>query len=371
MKKLSVYTRVSFFVLIIALLAAQAFAQESADSTKKDYKLHFNGYPFAFYSPETELAFGGGGVMTFYTDKDPILNPSKITFSGWYATLKSYQLLLKSSLYFSKNTIASDIEIRLAHEYDKFFGIGNNTPDNGNESFFIDNFGGKLNFQMPPTIFIANRTGLVFEYRDFTIVENKDNPYLNSDVSFPGKEGGAVSGIGLIWIWDDRDNVFFPNEGGYTEAEMIVYAKDIGSKYTFTSYTVDTRHFWSFAPDHVLGFQGYFMNTWGETPFYKLPALGGGEIMRGYFEGRYRDRAYLAAQLEYRQYFWWRLGFAVFAGVGDVASDVTKFQAKYFKPSYGLGLRVLFNKEEKINLRIDLGLGKDTSGIYFGIEEAF
>ncbi len=131
MKKFSIYTRIYFFILIIALLAAQAFAQESADSTKKDYGLHFNGYPFAFYSPETEFAFGGGGVMTFYTDKDPILNPSKVTFSGWYSTVKAYQMLIKSSLYFSKNTIASDIELRFVHEFDKFFGVGNNTPDLG------------------------------------------------------------------------------------------------------------------------------------------------------------------------------------------------------------------------------------------------
>jgi outer membrane protein assembly factor BamA len=371
MKKFSIFTRGCFIFLILAFLSTQTFAQEDADSTKKDYGLKFNGYPFAFYSPETEFAAGGGGVMTFYMEKDPELNPSKLTFSGWYASVKAYQLLLKSSLYFEKNTIASDIELRFVHEFDKFYGVGNNTPDLGNESFFIDNFGGKLNFQMPPTIFIATRTGLVFEYRDFTIVDNKDNPYLNSDISFPGKEGGPVSGLGMVWVWDNRDNVFFPNKGGYTNAEMIIYSKDIGSDYTFTTYEVDTRRFWAFSPDHVFAVQGYFMYAWGEVPFYKAPALGGSDIMRGYFGGRYRDRTYLAAQMEYRQYFWWRFGFVAFAGIGDVARDVTKLQTKYFKPSYGIGLRFLFNKEEKINLRVDLGLGKDTSGLYFGIEEAF
>jgi hypothetical protein len=36
-------------------------------------------------------------------------------------------------------------------------------------------------------------------------------------------------------------------------------------------------------------------------------ALGGQNLMRAYFTGRYRDRTYVAAQIEYRQYFW-RLG---------------------------------------------------------------
>jgi hypothetical protein len=37
-----------------------------------------------------------------------------------------------------------------------------------------------------------------------------------------------------------------------------------------------------------------------------------------------------------------------------------------------MGLRFLFNKKQKINLRMDLGFGQDgNSGVYFGIEEAF
>ena len=77
-------------------------------------------------------------------------------------------------------------------------------------------------------------------------------------------------------------------------------------------------------------------------------------------------------QLEYRQYFWWKFGFVVFAGAGDVASELMKFSLTELKYSYGFGLRFLFNKEEKVNLRVDLGFGNDgTSGLYFGIEEAF
>ena len=94
--------------------------------------------------------------------------------------------------------------------------------------------------------------------------------------------------------------------------------------------------------------------------------------MRGYFEGRYRDNVYSMLQLEYRQYFWWKFGFVAFAGMGDVAHELLSFKLKNFKYSYGLGLRFLFNKEEKVNLRMDIGIGQDgNSGIYFGIEEAF
>jgi len=34
-------------------------------------------------------------------------------------------------------------------------------------------------------------------------------------------------------------------------------------------------------------------------------------------------------------------------------------------------LRLLFNEAEHVNLRVDLGFGPSTNGLYFGLEEAF
>jgi len=77
-------------------------------------------------------------------------------------------------------------------------------------------------------------------------------------------------------------------------------------------------------------------------------------------------------QTEYRQYFSKRFGFVAFAGLGDVGSEITSLKFKEFKYSFGGGLRYLFNKKENVNLRVDIGIGKDgNTGIYFGIEEAF
>ena len=93
--------------------------------------------------------------------------------------------------------------------------------------------------------------------------------------------------------------------------------------------------------------------------------------MRGYYSGRYRDNSYVAFQVEYRQFFWWRFGFVAFAGIGDVAEELTKINLHELKTTLGFGLRFIFNEEEKINLRMDVAFGKGTNGVYFGIEEAF
>ena len=55
-----------------------------------------------------------------------------------------------------------------------------------------------------------------------------------------------------------------------------------------------------------------------------------------------------------------------------MAQEFIKFDFTELKYSYGMGLRFLFNKKQKINLRMDFGFGQDgNSGVYFGIEEAF
>ncbi len=52
-------------------------------------------------------------------------------------------------------------------------------------------------------------------------------------------------------------------------------------------------------------------------------------IMRGYYSGRYRDRNYAAAQIEYRKVFNRMFGLVLFAGAGEVASEIN--QITYFK----------------------------------------
>jgi hypothetical protein len=134
---------------------------------------------------------------------------------------------------------------------------------------------------------------------------------------------------------------------------------------------VDLRQYVSLKPQQILALQMYVQWVGGNPPFYEFPALGGQRIMRGYYQGRYRDEVLAAAQAEYRGHIGGRFGFVAFAAVGDVGSKLTDVQIRELKTSLGGGLRVLFNKAENVNLRVDAGFGRGTTGIYFGLEEAF
>jgi outer membrane protein assembly factor BamA len=339
-----------------------------SDSTV-DRSLSFNGYPYAFYTPETELAFGAGGILIFYTSDHIDMLPSKVGLSGWYSTNGQYSISINPVLYFSKNRIYIEFPFKFGHFIDKFWGIGDNTVDTGNEQYTVNSFSATFTFQVPPLMFSADRTGFIFDY-NYTEIEDKQNNIYLIDNEVTGSNGGTVYGFGTDLVWDTRDNLFFPNSGGYEYFKVVIYP-ELGD-YVFYTFEIDVRHYNSFSPDHVIASNFYFAQALGDVPFYKLPALGGQNRERGYFYGRYRDKNYMTLQLEYRQYFWWRFGFVVFAGTGNVAPELTKFTFNDLKYSYGFGLRFLFNKEEKVNLRMDIGFGIDGNrGIYFGIEEAF
>lgn len=363
------------FLVLCPLLCSTNFlnAQNQEESENKDSTAHrgisFSGYPYAYYTPETELAFGVGGIMIFYTGDDKNLSPSKVTLGGWYSTNGQYNISLKPAFYFNQNKTYFELPIDYGFFVDRFWGVGNNTPETGNESYKLNRFGIMLKFQIPPLMFFADRSGIIIDYNKTTIDDKQNNALLINDV-VPGSNGGEVIGIGKGLLWDKRDNLFFPNTGTYQYISLIIYPNL--SDFVFYDVKLDVKYYYSFSPDHVLAANIYFNAVGGDTPFYKLPALGGASRMRGYFEGRYRDNVYTTFQLEYRQYFWWRFGFVVFAGFGDVASDISKYQLKAIKPTYGFGLRFLFDEEEKVNLRVDVGFGNDGNrGIYFGIEEAF
>ncbi len=366
----------SFLLFATALPAAaqpnpEAFPDTTAPpDTTKDYTTSINAYPYLFYTPETELAFGAGGIMTFYTAEERILRPSKIALSGYYSTNAQYYMSVSPELYFSRNEIFTKLDINFGHIVDRFYGVGNDTPDLGNEDYETDRFAVEFGIQVPAILFVSDRSGLFYEYEHSSIIDRLDNPYLEPGV-VAGSEGGDVSGLGCVWVWDSRDHTFYPTSGVLHHLRFTAYTSTFGSDFTFSTYEFEGRRYFSLGPGHVLAVNGIIKGATSGAPFHQLPALGGQHLMRGYYEGRYRDHTYAAMQFEYRRRLGGRFGYVVFGSFGDVGREFTNLKLDELKFAAGAGLRFLFNKKENVNLRADFGVGKNSTGVYFGIEEAF
>ena len=361
---------------VALILGAGSLAAQDEDKVMESILLegrgrHLSAYPYAFYTPETELAFGAGGILTFYTSQtDSALRPSKVSLSGYYSTRGQYKISQTTHVYFSENRYLVMFPLSFGSFVDKYWGVGNQAVDDPNVDYDVKVIEGSIVVEGLTGLGGFTRDGFVYRgsYRDITDV--RDNPNLTD--STVGVEGGFSSGFGFDFVLDSRDAVFYPTQGGYHHFYFVWYAPVFLSDFRFSEVEVDLRRYFPLSPSQVFAVQVRAEMAFGEVPFYELPALGGGSIMRGYFEGRYRDLNTLAAQVEYRRALWWRLGMVLFAGVGDVfGSDQSDLSFSRLKYSLGGGLRFVFNQDQRINLRVDLGFGRDGRGLYFGLEEAF
>lgn len=105
------------------------------------------------------------------------------------------------------------------------------------------------------------------------------------------------------------------------------------------------------------------------------PQLGSDEMMRGYYQGRYRDKNYLAVQSEIRYRVHPRIGMVAFIGAGTVYHDTINLSN--FKLSGGGGLRYFFDLEHNSSVRFDYAIGeknpgeKRQGGFYIALGQAF
>ncbi|MGL5043526.1 MAG: BamA/TamA family outer membrane protein, partial [Plesiomonas sp.] len=72
----------------------------------------------------------------------------------------------------------------------------------------------------------------------------------------------------------------------------------------------------------------------------------------------------------YRKHLSGRHGMALWVGVGTITSQAKSlFTQADWLPNAGIGYR--FEFKPRVNIRFDLGFGKNTSGFYFHVNEAF
>jgi len=357
-----------FIIIIISImiLPLNLSAQDKDSITVAG--LNWHAYPIIFYSPESDFAFGALGIMSFRLSDRLNSKPSKIEVYGYYTLNTQYSFSSKPEIYFGEDEYFLSAYLNYSKVIDKFFSIGNDTEEIENPDYEARNTLAQIKFQRQ--ISQNLNAGVVYEFRNYNVVDVKENQYLLAE-TIAGGDGGLTSGLGFVISYDSRNNIFYPESGGFYELSSTFFTGEIGSDFGYTKTIIDLRRFQKIAGNQILAFQMLYNFITGSSPFYDVPPLGGENIMRGYFTGRYRDKHYFATQIEYRIRMWWRFGLVGFVGMGDVASGLSKFELSNFKYSYGFGVRFRIDEIELIDLRADIGFGKNTSGIYFSLNQAF
>lgn len=177
-------------------------------------------------------------------------------------------------------------------------------------------------------------------------------------------------GAGVTLSYDSRDVLTNPHRGIYASVTQCFRPRFIGNTYAFSSTDIQIdayRRLWQGA---ILACDVRSELNFGHPSWHMMAQTGGTHFMRGYYEGRYRDKHMMAAQIELRQHVWRRNGIVVWGGVGSVFSRLSDVMFSRLLPNAGVGYRWEFKKD--VNVRFDVGLGKSgQKGFMFGINEAF
>ncbi len=331
-------------------------------------ELHITGYPYIFYTPEIEFAIGGAVILSMPLSPDTNVKASNAMISGYYSQKSSYDIFLNPEFFLGDDKYYIGLSVDFFRYVDKYWGIGNNTPDMDSADYVRKIFW--TNLEVDVRTWGPLKIGVNYDLNNTDIIDKGTNELLLSGET-PGSDGGVTSGLGLVLFADTRNSAFYSSRGGYYKLSLLHAMPWLGSDYTFSRWILDLRHYIQLTDPLILAVQGYGSLVTGDAPFYLYPAMGGDNVMRGYYEGRYRDRFYAAVQGELRARLTRRWGVVGWIGLGDVAAGWDEFKMTQAKPTFGFGVRFALDPEQVLNVRADFAYGKDTKGVYFNAKEAF
>jgi len=407
-----------YVVLIIVLFLF--FQQQSSVAQKADTVKKFRKYdllPAISFAPETGLTLGVIGYRYLRLGKtDPATKTSAIDFVAVYTTKN--QIIIESNydiftdgnkfrvrgfigynLYPDRNYGIGNDAGALIREYDDYqYGVPMDSTDFNYLEFSIERFTIRPVFlrKIKEGIYAGIRLDMEYQYNMKIVPDNYSILQGNSNIQLmQNNNTGFRSGAGLAFVYDSRDNLLNARKGFFLDYSANVYGKFLGSDYSYVYTRIDARKYFNPIKNHSIALRAnliYSSTKDSAVPMRGLARVGGHDFMRGYFRGTYQDRNLASFEAEYRLPFWnddvdaplykiWkRLGIVAFVSGAQVYGESGNFGFDKFNYAVGTGLRVLFNPQSKVNIRIDYawglsdnsnGPGSKQTGLYFFLAEAF
>lgn len=362
--------RTKFCILLMAVFLARA-ASVSAQTAqpKSPNRFKFIGLPVFFYTPDTKFGGGVGGLSTFNFPKDSLgARRSSVTVGVVYTQLNQLLLYFPFQLFPQNQRYWISGEAGYYRYVFNFFGTGNGfSPD------YIEKYDAtfpRIRLNLSRKVAPGLYAGLRYAYDDFRFTRTAPGGVLaRGEVA--GASGGRISGLGGGINYDTRNSIFFPTKGWLVDASLYTESAFTGSQFDYRRLSADVARYWAVGKKGVFALNGAAVFSFGNVPFHQMPVIGGTKRLRGYFEGKYRDKHLLLLQGEYRQPLFWRLGAVVFGGAGMVGERFEALTLRHTRHHLGTGLRLMIDKAQKINIRADYGWGYRSSGFYLTFGEAF
>lgn len=383
---MKISTKILITVVFAAIFDNQLFAQKriwdipiikkftssEKDSTRSPSLLIL---PVVGYSQETKIELGATGIYNFYVDKtDTTIYTSNINTVASFTTEKQTNLKLETDIWTRNNDYHYITSLRYKKYPFNYYGIGDETRAS-DKTLLTQRFF-QFNFELEKKMLKKYYAGLNIQFENFTYEDKSQNE--NFDLSqIYGGNGGKYLAFGLSQSYDSRNSNTETTKGLYGRVKYAYVPNLWGAdNYTGGILSLDLRAFFPLNKNLTIGVQSTFKTLFSDnTPFYLTPQLGNDEMMRGYYQGRYRDKNYLANQAELRYRIHPRIGLATFLGAGTVYKE--SLDLSRLKLSGGGGIRYFFDLEHGSSVRIDYAIGEKSSneerqgGFYLSLGQAF
>lgn len=175
------------------------------------------------------------------------------------------------------------------------------------------------------------------------------------------------AGLGLSLSFDTRDMTTNAYEGRYFQARAQNNFESFGSDEAYQSYSLAYRQYHALRPRFVLAWELYGCAKSDGVPLWDACRIG----LRGFAATDYLGKSALRGQAEGRWRLGERWGAVAFAGAGWMDESFSGQRDDDLIPSYGVGLRFMVQKSNRINLRLDYGRSRDSDAVTLSVMEAF
>lgn len=337
-----------------------------SNKNKKHKRFDFSVIGGPHYASDTKFGLGLVAAGLYRTDpNDSILPPSNVSLYGDVSSVGFYMLGVRGNHIAPKGRYRIDYHLYFYSFPADFWGIGYEMGDNDANKSDMKRWQAQaevsFQFRVADNFYI----GPMASY-DYVIGKHIERPELLQGMDQHTWNVGA----GVSLVYDNRDNLTNPHRGIYLNINQMFRPGFMGNDYAFSTTAFRFDAYQRLGKGTVLAEDIGANLNFGNPSWGMMAELGGTHSMRGYYEGRYRDKHSLEATVELRQHVWKRNGIVVWVGAGTIFPKFSALRSKQILPNAGVGYRWEFKKN--VNVRLDYGFGKSgQSGFLFNINEAF
>ncbi|BCN26711.1 BamA/TamA family outer membrane protein [Vibrio alfacsensis] len=337
----------------------------SSESVDESKLIDWGVLPGPFVNPEQGFGIGVAAVGLYtpydWQKGDPY---STVTVSSYGSSSGSYGLGINNRTYLKGDKIRLLGEAWISHTPGYYWGLGSQAAENNSNKVQYE--GQRLHLSPKIAVEIAPNTyaKLGWQWQSFSKVEGVDGDILPSEVT-----NATSSGVLLGMEYDTRDFEPNPMRGQFLDIEWIANRDSLGSDESYDNLVANYRLYQQWSDTTIIAMEVYSQSIFGDAPWFDYAQLGDDQRMRGYYQGQYRDKHQLSTQVELRHTLSGRHGIVAWVGAGNIAPTYHDLFESGWLPTVGVGYRFAF--KARINVRVDLGVGKDSTGFYFQINEAF